>query len=164
MTYPLSMSSPIIRAATPTDVPAMAVLAARLVALHHTFDPRRFWLPDDVEGGFTWWFGREIRSPEVVMRVALIDDAIVGYTYARLEERDWNALLDACGALHDIYVDDRVRHAGLGEALLRSTLDGLKALGAPRVVLSSAWQNEGAQRLFERTGFRRTMVEMTCEL
>jgi ribosomal protein S18 acetylase RimI-like enzyme len=36
--------------------------------------------------------------------------------------------------------------------------------GAPRVVLGTAEQNEPAQRLFERLGFRRTMVEMTREL
>jgi RimJ/RimL family protein N-acetyltransferase len=31
-------------------------------------------------------------------------------------------------------------------------------------VLSTAARNEAAQRLFERVGFRRTMVEMTREL
>jgi hypothetical protein len=32
------------------------------------------------------------------------------------------------------------------------------------VVLSTAEQNEAAQRLFASTGFRRTMIEMTREL
>jgi ribosomal protein S18 acetylase RimI-like enzyme len=32
------------------------------------------------------------------------------------------------------------------------------------VVLSTAQANDVAQRLFERLGFRRTMVEMTREL
>jgi ribosomal protein S18 acetylase RimI-like enzyme len=32
------------------------------------------------------------------------------------------------------------------------------------MVLSTAVQNEPAQRLFERHGFRRTMLEMTQEL
>jgi ribosomal protein S18 acetylase RimI-like enzyme len=31
-------------------------------------------------------------------------------------------------------------------------------------VLGTAQKNEAAQRLFERLGFRRTMVEMTREL
>ena len=34
----------------------------------------------------------------------------------------------------------------------------------PRVVLGTAEKNVGAQRLFERSQFRRTMVEMTREL
>jgi ribosomal protein S18 acetylase RimI-like enzyme len=39
----------------------------------------------------------------------------------------------------------------------------LKARGAPRVVLSTAERN-AAQHLFDRAGFRRTMIEMTREL
>ena len=34
----------------------------------------------------------------------------------------------------------------------------------PRVVLGTAAQNERARRLFERRGFRPTMIEMTLEL
>ena len=39
-----------------------------------------------------------------------------------------------------------------------------RAMGAPRVVLSTAAKNEGAQKFFEAMGFRRTMIEMTREL
>jgi ribosomal protein S18 acetylase RimI-like enzyme len=154
-----------VRPATPADLPAMAAMAARLVRQHHATDPLRFFLPDDVERGYRWWFGREQPRREVVMRVAVDDaGALAGYTYARLEERDWNALLDGCGALHDLFVDEAARRAGVGEALLRATLEALRDLGAPRCVLHTMWDNAPAQRLFERAGFRRTMVEMTCEL
>jgi ribosomal protein S18 acetylase RimI-like enzyme len=156
----------VIRPASPADIPAMAAMAAQLVRLHNATDPQRFFLPDDVERGYARWFRHEHKNPAVVMRVAAdpAGGAIVGYTYARLEERDWNALLDSCGALHDIFVDERARHTGVGEALLRATLDGLRQLGAPRCVLHTMWSNAAAQRLFERAGFRRTMIEMTCEL
>ena len=39
-----------------------------------------------------------------------------------------------------------------------------RSVGAPRVVLWTADKNQGAQRLFTRLGFRRTMIEMTREL
>jgi ribosomal protein S18 acetylase RimI-like enzyme len=45
-----------------------------------------------------------------------------------------------------------------------ATLDALKSRGVPRVVLSTAEKNIAAQRLFDRAGFRRTMIEMTREL
>jgi ribosomal protein S18 acetylase RimI-like enzyme len=48
--------------------------------------------------------------------------------------------------------------------LLDATLEALKARGAPRVVLSTAERHEAAQRLFDRAGFRRTMIEMPLEL
>ncbi len=154
-----------IRRAEREDIPAMAALAARLVRGHHAVDPLRFMLPDEVERGYRVWFEQEHRRASVVMRVAEGDGgALVGYTYARLEDRDWNSLLDAFGALHDLYVDENFRGAGIGEALVRATLDLLRTLGAPRCVLQTMWGNAVAQRLFERVGFRRTMVEMTCEL
>jgi ribosomal protein S18 acetylase RimI-like enzyme len=45
-----------------------------------------------------------------------------------------------------------------------AALTELAKRGAPRAVLSTAEKNAGAHRLFEREGFRRTMIEMTREL
>ena len=47
--------------------------------------------------------------------------------------------------------------------LLHATLAALIAHGAPCIVLSTAERNEATQRLFACAGFRRTMIEMTCE-
>jgi len=66
--------------------------------------------------------------------------------------------------LYDIVVDPTHRKQGVGRMLLDATLEALKARGAPRVVLSTAERNIPAQRLFDRSGFRRTMIEMTREL
>jgi hypothetical protein len=52
----------------------------------------------------------------------------------------------------------------VGRALLVEMLAALRALGAPRVVLLSAWQNPDAHAFFESAGFRRTMLEMTVEI
>ncbi len=152
-----------IRPARPADLPGVAALAAKLVSQHHTYDPLRFFVPDRVEEGCAWWFRQELPRDEVVLLVAESDGVIVGYVYARLEDRDWNALLDACGAIHDILVDESHRGSGVGEGLARAALDALERKGAPRVVLHTAAANSGAQRFFERLGFRRTMIEMTRE-
>jgi ribosomal protein S18 acetylase RimI-like enzyme len=48
--------------------------------------------------------------------------------------------------------------------LLDAAVSALQARGARQVVLSTAEKNEAAQRLFDRAGFRRTMIEMTREL
>ncbi len=47
------------------------------------------------------------------------------------------------------------RGRGVGEALVRAVLDRARALGADRVVLSSAEQMRAAHRLYERLGFTR---------
>ncbi len=152
-----------IRPAKESDLPAVARLAAKLVAQHHAFDALRFFLPDRVEEGYAWWFSQELPRDEVVLLVAEQEGAIVGYVYARMEERDWNALLDACGAIHDIYVDEPARRAGVATRLIQAALRSLEAKGAPRVVLHTAAPNVVAQRFFEKLGFRRTMIEMTRE-
>ena len=145
------------------DLPRVAKLAAELVRLHHNFDPQRFFCPDRVEQGYEWWFGQELGREQVVLLVAERGDRLVGYVYARIEERDWNQLLDTHGAVHDLWVEQQDRRSGVASALAGAAIKALTAKGAPRIVLHTAAANEAAQRFFERLGFRRTMVEMTRE-
>jgi ribosomal protein S18 acetylase RimI-like enzyme len=152
-----------VRSLVAKDLDAVGVLAGRLVRMHHALDPKRFMRPTDPEAGYRRWFARERKNDDVVLLVAEVEGEVVGYAYAKLEPPSYYALLDAHGALHDVYVDERVRARGIGEALLREVLARLRDKGAPRVVLSTAVQNEQAQRLFTRLGFRPTMLEMTCE-
>jgi ribosomal protein S18 acetylase RimI-like enzyme len=153
-----------VRPARPDDLPAVSKLAAELVRLHHRLDTRRFLLIEPVEDGYQWFFSLEIKRKEALILVAETDQKIIGYAYATLEPRNWNDLLDACGKLNDLYVDPGARRSGAGRALVIETFAALRARGAPRVVLLSAWQNPDAHAFFEALGFRRTMVEMTAEL
>ena len=160
------MSSIVVRSATERDLPAAAELAGRLARLHHDTDPARFFLPENVVEGYSWWFKRELARQGAVILVAEAtapgtEPRIVGYTYGGLAERDWNLLLDEHGAIHDIYVADDERRSGVGARLLTAMLESLEALGAPRIVLSTMPTNVLAQRLFARHGFRATFIEMT---
>jgi ribosomal protein S18 acetylase RimI-like enzyme len=153
-----------IRRATKSDLPVVARLAAELVRLHQAFDPARFFLMEPLEDGYAWFLGRELSDDDAVVLVAERDGEVVGYIYGRLEARDWNALLDACGAVHDIFVAETARRAHVAEALMEAIFRHFRERGAPRVVLHTASQNTPAQTLFERMGFRKTMIEMTKEL
>lgn len=151
----------VVRRAGAADLERAAELAGRLVRQHHDADADRFFLPDRVEQGYAWWFGREIARAEAVVLVAVAGGELVGYAYGALQERDWNALLDAHGAIHDIFVLERARRLGVGGQLLDAMIRELEALGAPRIVLMTMVANHAAQRLFETRGFRATMLEMT---
>jgi len=154
-----------IRPARAADLPAVSRLAAELVRLHHRYDPPRFLLVEPVEDGYQWFFSREVKRKGAIILVAEDEaERIIGYAYGTLEGRDWNDLLDACGKLNDLYVDPSGRRHGVGRALVTAMFDALKARGAPRVVLLSAWKNPEAHAFFESMGFRRTMLEMTAEL
>lgn len=148
---------------TAADLPVVSGFAGRLVRMHHSFDPQRFMQIDNPEAGYAHYFASELRRREAVLLVAERGGVIAGYAYARLEPRSYNELLDACGKLHDVYVDESARGHGVGEALVREVVRRVAEKGAPRVVLLTAVQNGAAQRLFARLGFRTTMLEMTRE-
>lgn len=159
------MSEPfVVRPAQSSDLAAVGALGAKLVHLHHTFDAARFFVPERVAEGYAWWLGEELARAEVVVLVAMRGDQLLGYAYGRLEERDWNLLLDPCGRLHDVWVEPEARGAGVGIALVEGIAAALRDKGAPRLVLTSAEGNGSAHALFAKLGFRRTMVEMTREL
>jgi ribosomal protein S18 acetylase RimI-like enzyme len=153
-----------IKKATKRDLPKIAKLAGVLVRQHVAFDAKRFLIIDEPESGYLWWFGKELSNPKALILCAKLDGEVVGYAYAREEPRDWNALLDAHAALHDILVAESARRSGVGKQLLQRVLAEMKKRGTPRVVLHTAVKNRAAQKLFASLGFRQTMLEMTCEL
>jgi ribosomal protein S18 acetylase RimI-like enzyme len=157
------MSDIIIRPVVAADLPAVARLAGMLVRYHHDLDPRRYLFIERVEEGYARFLGGELADPEAVVICATRGAEIVGYAYGTLEGRDWNALLDRHGAVHDVLVDPEARGSGVGERLVLEACARLEALGAPRVVLHTAVQNAAAQALFAKLGFRATMIEMTRE-
>ena len=158
-------AGPIVRRATSADLPKIGQLGALLIAEHHDFDTRRFLAarprtPVD----YASFLGTQLEDPDVAVLVADQDGDVIGYAYAAMEGYDYMALRGPAGALHDVIVDPAFRRRGVARLLLDATLAYLKSRGAPRVVLSTAVQNEPAQRLFASLGFRRTMIEMTREL
>jgi len=153
-----------LRKATAADVGALGRLGRLLVQTHYDFDNRRF-LPatSRTEQGYASFLLTQLDDKDAVVIVAEENGEVVGYSYGTNAGHDWMSLRGPAGELHDIVVDPAHRGKGIGEQLLNAMVKALEAKGAPRVVLSTAYPNETAQRLFERAGFRRTMVEMTRE-
>ena len=158
-------ASVIVRPATSADLAAVGRLGAMLVRLHHDFDAQRFIAATPrTEQGYASYLGTQLDAADVVVLVAERNGEVLGYTYAGVEGHDWMALRGPAGVLYDIVVDPAHRGQEVGRMLLEATIATLEVRGAPRVVLSTAERNATAQRLFERAGFRRTMIEMTREL
>lgn len=154
-----------IRRGEARDADALGRLGAALMHTHYAFDARRFMAPgDDAEAGYAQFLGLQLNDPESLVLVAEREGDIAGYVYAAIEPPSWKELRDTCGYIHDLLVTDTARRTGMGEALLNRAIEWLREQGMPRVVLGSAAHNENARRLFERRGFRPTMIEMTLEL
>ncbi len=155
----------VIRPATRADLSVIGRLGAMLVDEHYHFDKLRF-IPASgrTAAGYSSYLGSQLENPEVIVLVAEQAGRTVGYTYSGLEGIDYMSLRGPAGVLYDIIVEPESRGQGVGGRLLDATIAALKSRGAPRVVLSTAERNEAGQRLFQRAGFRRTMIEMTREL
>jgi GNAT superfamily N-acetyltransferase len=154
-----------IRAATDADAAALGRLGALLMRAHHGFDAQRFMAPGrSPEAGYGAFLVSQLADEDVAVFVAERGGEVIGYVYAGLEPRSWKELRDACGFIHDVAVLESGRRGGVATALVAAAVEWLRGRGAPRVVLWTAERNDGAQRLFDRLGFRRTMIEMTREL
>jgi len=150
-----------VRPMKKADLKSVGPLAAQLVHLHHHWDAKRFFVPDDPSGGYQWWFGSQLSKKKVLLLVAEAEGEIAGYLYAAEEGRDWNMLLDACGAVHDVFVAPAHRRKGIARALMQAALAHFDARGVKQVVLSTSTKNAEGRALFESLGFRATMLEMT---
>jgi ribosomal protein S18 acetylase RimI-like enzyme len=140
-------------------------LGALLVEEHYDFDPQRFLAArPGTPAGYASFMSKQLEDADKAVLVAEDNGEVIGYAYAAIEGYDYMALRGPAGVLHDVIVDPEHRGRGVGRLLIAATLGFFRSRGVPRVVLSTAEQNEAAQRLFASMGFRRTMVEMTREL
>ena len=159
------MDQIIIRPATKSDLPALGRLGALLLRTHYGFDQQRFMAPgSSPDQGYAWFLGTQLSRRDVAVFVAEDGGNVVGYVFAGIEPQSWKELRDRAGFIHDVVVDESKRRRGIAESLLSAAVEWLQKQGVPRVVLWTAEQNDSAQRLFTKLGFRRTMIEMTREL
>ena len=158
-------SPPIIRLAITSDEEALGRLGAMLVAEHFEFDPKRFLAPrPETPQAYGRFLASQIGQSEKLVLVAEHKGAVAGYVFGGLEGFDYMALRGPAAMLYDLVVDPEHRRQGIGAGLLDAAFTDFTRRGVPRVLLFTADKNHEAQSLFERVGFRRTMIEMTREL
>ena len=154
-----------VRPPLASELGAVGKLAAEMVRFHHQMNPRRFQSDGaTIEDGYRRFLTLQAEEKASVVLVAVDGESgVAGYVYARLEGPDWNRLLGPHGKIHDVVVDGSARRRGHATKLLREAITRLRALGAERIVLDTARQNEAAQKFFESMGFEPTMIEMMLD-
>jgi ribosomal protein S18 acetylase RimI-like enzyme len=153
-----------LRPAVKSDETALGRFGAALMRQHHAADPRRFLLTEQPEAGYGRFLVSMLGDSDSLVLVAERDGALLGYVYADVESISWRDLRGPCGFVHDVYVDESARQNGIGRQLVLAAVEWARSKGMPQMVLSTASGNETAQHLFDRLGFRRTMIEMTLDL
>jgi GNAT superfamily N-acetyltransferase len=153
----------LIRQARPGDEQRVAEFAIRLFDQHVEYDPERFSTFANVEGAARFYMSR-FDTPDSAVIVAEVDGEVVGFAYLERDELNYAELLRDGAWLHDIYVNESARAEGIGRDLINAAAETAKRMGAKKLLLTVAAKNAIAQQVFEKAGFRRTMVEMTLNL
>jgi GNAT superfamily N-acetyltransferase len=154
-----------IRRAVARDAAQLGSLGAMLMRTHYAFDPQRFLaVGAQAARGYANFLESQLDDDEALVLVAERDARIIGYVYAGLEPMSWKELRGPAAFIHDVMIEEEAQGSGAGSALVDAAIAWARERGAARVMLWTAERNTKAQRLFERTGFRRTMIEMTKEI
>jgi len=154
--------SVVIRAATPSDVPALLPLARALVLQHVAFDRERYQPPTDLAAAYTELFGEHIGRAESVVVIAERAGEVLGYVFGEIVAPSLVEISGRTGWIHDLFVTPSARGLGVGGSLLDHAIDRLRTLGCPGgVMLGVAAQNTAAAALFRARGFRPGLQEMT---
>jgi GNAT superfamily N-acetyltransferase len=153
-----------IRRAEVKDLPILAEFGLALAELHGAFDERRFVVPEDGEVSFLRFFEGELGREDAALLVAEIAATPVGYAFVRIEAASLEDLRGRGAWLHDIYVIPDARARGVGRRLVEAAFDTARILGSTSLMLGVSPRNASGRALFDRMGFRATMVEMRAEL
>ena len=153
----------VVRRARLEDAQIIAEFAFKLNVQHVNYDSQRFsQIADSAQ--MANYYGSQTNAKDAAVLVAENEGEIVGFAYIQFEEKNYAELLEKAAWLHDIYVVESARSRNAGKLLIESAVKTAKELGAEKLMLVAATQNEHAQKFFARHGFEETMVEMMLDL
>ena len=141
------------RHATPDDLNTLAPL----------FDAyRRFYeQPGDIALASEYLHARMERRESTIL-VAEAEGQLLGF--CQLYPTWCSVAAARIFVLYDLFVDEGVRRAGVGRALMRAAQDFGRQAGAVRLDLSTARTNARAQALYESLGWQRDDIYFVYSL
>ncbi|WP_010676748.1 GNAT family N-acetyltransferase [Bacillus timonensis] len=123
-------------------------------SVSHLFNSYRMFYKQksDLEGAKTYIKERMERKESVIF-VVKDDQNYVGFT--QLYPTFSSISMKRAWVLNDLYVDSKARKQGVGEMLLQKAKEYAIQTGAKYISLETAPDNDSAQRLYERNGYKR---------
>ena len=161
-----------VRPATPNDVPAVLPMVRAVCAFHEQLDPAKYSFRSDPGEMYDDWLRKRAKDPKSAFFVADAgpdeSDAdrrkLVGFIIGTVTEEIPIYRVKRFGFLHDLWVEERYRHEGIGRQLVTEAVARFREIGVPQVRLDTAYANAAARGLFRACGFRPSIVEMLTEL
>ncbi len=155
---------PLLRPATPPDIPAVLPMVRAICALHESWDPSRYGMLPDVVERYARWLPARAVDPRSVFLVADADPTLAGFLIGTVEENIPIYRVSEFGFIHDLWVEPEHRRSGVARALADEAARSFRGIGVTQVRLETAAANDAARRLFEQAGFRVGSVDMLRDL
>ena len=95
-----------------------------------------------------------ITNRESIIFIAIDEEQFAGFT--QLYPSFSSVSMKKIWILNDLFVSPAHRRKGIAQALINKVIDNCKKTGRKRVVLSTAYDNFNAQKLYEKLGFIRS--------
>jgi ribosomal protein S18 acetylase RimI-like enzyme len=155
-----------IRPATSDDVPHILPMVQALADLHESWDPDRFDYIPEVGQRYERWLTERATDERSVFLVAerpedaTGDATLIGFVVATIEPTIPVYRTKEIGFIHDLWVDERYRHEGIGRNLVMRLIERFAEIGVSQIRLETAVANEPARQLFAACGFRTSAIEM----
>lgn len=156
--------TPVIRRATRADITAILRLTQKIYRFHARLDQPRFGVRRGLSTVYRRWLNRLLRDPRAIVLIAERRGRVVAYLVGSVEEEIPVYWQPECGWIHDLWVEPRLRGAGLAAQMTQLALAHFRALDQQQVRVQTWIGNKAAQRLFATAGFRDATLEMLVEL
>jgi ribosomal protein S18 acetylase RimI-like enzyme len=160
-----------IRPATPEDVPQVLPMVRKIAAFHEAADPAKYSFRADPGDTYRNWLRKRAtddRGVFLLADAAAAGDAsgprLVGFLVGTVEPEVVIYRVAEFGFIHDIWVDERYRHEGIGRQLVALAVERFRGMGMKQVRLDVLAGNDPARGLFASCGFRPSVIEMLVEL
>lgn len=134
-----------------------------LEGVSHLFNSYRMFYQQksDLEGAKTY-IKERMESKESVIFFVKDKENYVGFT--QLYPTFSSISMKRAWILNDLYVDTKARKQGVGEMLLHKAKEHAIETGAKYICLETAPDNDSAQRLYEKNGYKKDSQYFHYEL
>ncbi|MEP0878404.1 GNAT family N-acetyltransferase [Funiculus sociatus GB2-M2] len=154
----------LIRSATPADVPAVLPMVAKICALHEKWDSAKYGFLPNPELRYKNWLSRMATSDRNIFLVAEAEPGQLGaFLVATVEQEIPIYRLQEYAFIHDLWVEEEYRHAGIARQMVMQTIEHFNRMGVKQIRLDTTAVNDAARRLFSACGFRLSTIEMLIE-
>ena len=139
-------------------------MVRKLCQLHKTWDRAKYDFVEGIDDMYHSWLTARAADTRAVFLVADREGVgPVGFLIGTVEKEIPIYRLKEYGFIHDLWVEEDYRNEGLARQLVMLAVERFREIGLEQVRLDTAASNDAARKLFERCGFRVSVIEMLRE-